>query len=99
MNMTYGRIKAEDITGAMKASSSAMTHAEKCSNDRGLVWNQTVSIIMERVSIDPATVEPTKESIQSRASFERDYVGPYPIKCYYSRVWHLNERRKRLENP
>ncbi|MFA7222656.1 MAG: hypothetical protein WC148_03905 [Bacilli bacterium] len=65
MNMTYGRIKAEDITGAMKASSSAMTHAEKCSNDRGLVWNQTVSIIMERVSIDPATVEPTKESIQS----------------------------------
>jgi len=77
MTMTYGIIKSEDIMSAMKASSSVMTHEKKASNDKGLVWNQTVSIIMERVSIDPETVEPTKESIKAVGQVLKDTMSAH----------------------
>ena len=67
-DITYSIIKAEDVLAAMKASDKSTTAGRTVKKNDSIVWDQTVSIIMERVDLLDIEMDTSKESIKKNGT-------------------------------
>lgn len=79
--IVYGIVKGEDILTAMKASENADKLRKDAQGQDGLVWNQTVHIIMQRIGPSLAIKQDTsKEGIQGNGDILKDIMSKYILE-------------------
>jgi len=68
-DITYSIIKGEDVVAAMKASDKSTTAGRTVKKNDSIVWDQTVSILMERVDLTQIEMDTSKESIKKNGTY------------------------------